>query len=186
MCSDNRSTRAVDFKRGGVGPHGHSRASVSYSTRRGKANCGVKCGGASCLLSITCNVTRKMSSSSTSRLDDDARRALGRRPGPPPPKVSLQTRIMLTTDPIGGLTFRPVLDVSCTYRLTTLAQEQGTFDHHTTKSHSKRCTRLPIWRQAVSTTHHFQRKAVTCPRRGSERINGISETTLSPPRQARE
>jgi hypothetical protein len=118
MCSDNRLTRDADFKRGGVGHHGHSRA--CYSTRRGKANCGVKCGGASWLLSIT---TTRMSFSSTSRLDDDARRALGRRPGPPPPKVSLQTRIMLTTATIGGLTFRPVVDVSSTYRLTAFAKE---------------------------------------------------------------
>lgn len=35
--------------------------------------------------------TTKMSSRSTSRTDHDARRALGRRPGPPPPKVITST-----------------------------------------------------------------------------------------------
>jgi hypothetical protein len=135
MCSDNRLTRADDFKRGGVGHQGHSRASATQPTYRGKAGCGVECGGASCLLSVTFHVITKMSSSSTSRTDDDARKALGRRPGPPPPKVSFQNRLTLMTAPIGGLTFRPVVDVSPTYRLTAFAQEQGTFHYYTIKPH---------------------------------------------------
>jgi hypothetical protein len=90
------------------------------------------------------------------------------------------------TAPIRGLTFRPVLDVSPTYRLTAFAEEQGTFDHHTTEPHFERCTRLPIWHQAIPTTYHFQRQAVTCSRRSSEGISGISEIAIPPPRQARE
>jgi hypothetical protein len=73
--------------------------------------------------SVTLHVTNKMSSSSTSRTDDDARTALGRRPGPPPPKVSSRSRLELMTATIGRLTFRPVLDVSSTSRLTAFAKE---------------------------------------------------------------